>query len=435
MSLGGGIFESQNHNIPGTWTNFVSAERAKGDIGIRGTVAVPFEFEWGEQNKVVELSYDDFVRESQKLFGYKYSHEKMLPIRELFRNATKLLVSRINGGSIATCELGEARYPGTRGNNVKIVVQTNVDDVSKKDIYTYLDYDLVHKQTIKDKDEIRDNDYIVFNKETELTLTAGTPLEGGTNEAVQGESYSLFLDAVSSYGFNVLCCPATDKDIKQVFLEFTKYMRDSLGVKFQTVGYKVVDANYEGVVSVENDISTTGADKHNLVYWTAGALAGCNLNESCTNKTYNGEYEINTNYSQIELEEFVTMGKFVFHKVGQEFRVLKDINTLVEFTDAKNDEFASNQSIRILDYIANTSAALFGNNYSGKRQNTEDSRIALWNEEVNMLSELLNIGALEDFEPEDVTVEKGESKNAVIVNIAIILVGAIEKMYMNVIVA
>jgi len=78
MSLGGGIFESQNHNIPGAWTNFVSADRAKVDIGIRGTVAVPFEFEWGEQNKVVELSYDDFVRESQKLFGYKYSHEKML---------------------------------------------------------------------------------------------------------------------------------------------------------------------------------------------------------------------------------------------------------------------------------------------------------------------------------------------------------------------
>lgn len=435
MSLGGGIFESQNHNILGAWVNFVSADRAKGDIGIRGTVAVPIEFEWGEQNKVVELSYDDFVRESQKLFGYIYSHEKMLPVRELFRNATKLLVSRINGGSVATCELAEARYPGTRGNNLKIVVQTNVDDVSKKDIYTYLDYELVHKQTIKDKDEIRDNDYIVFKKETELTLTAGTPLEGGTNEAVQGESYSLFLDAVSSYGFNVLCCPATVKEIKQVFLEFTKYMRDSLGVKFQTVGCKMNDADYEGVVSVENDISTGGANKHNLVYWTAGALAGCKLNESCANKTYDGEYEINTNYSQIELEEFVTMGKFVFHKVGQEYRVLKDINTLVKFTDNKNDEFSSNQSIRILDYIANSIAGIFGSKYSGKRQNTADSRTALWNDIVNLHTDLLDIGAIEDFKPEDITVEKGDSKNTVIVNDAITLVRAIEKLYMNVIVA
>lgn len=435
MSLGGGIFESQNHNIPGTWVNFVSADRAKGDIGIRGTVAVPFEFEWGEQNKVIELSYDDFVRESQKLFGYKYNHEKMLPLRELFRNATKLLVSKINGGSVATCDLGKAKYPGTRGNNLKIVVQTNVDDVSKKDIYTYLGLEIVHKQTIKDIDEIRDNDYIVFNKETELTLTAGTPLTGGTNEAVQGESYSLFLDSVSSYGFNVLCCPAIDKDIKQVFLEFTKHMRDSMGVKFQVVGYKMDDADYEGTVSVENDISTVGADKQNLVYWTAGALAGCNLNESCTNKTYNGEYEINTNYSQIELEEFATMGKFVFHKVGQEYRVLKDINTFVEFTDVQNDEFGSNQSIRTLDYIANSIASLFGNKYSGKRQNTADSRMALWNDIVNLHTELLNIGAIEDFKPEDITVEKGESKNTVIVNSAIKLVGAIEKMYMNVIVA
>lgn len=435
MSLGGGIFESQSHNIPGTWVNFVSTDRAKGDIGIKGTVAVPFEFEWGEQNKVIELSYDDFVRESQKLFGYKYNHEKMLPLRELFRNATKLLVSKINGGSVATCDLGKAKYPGTRGNNLKIVVQTNVDDVSKKDIYTYLGLELVHKQTIKDIDEIRDNDYIVFNKETELTPTAGTPLTGGTNEVVQGESYSLFLDAVSSYGFNVLCCPAIDKELKSIFIEFTKHMRDSLGVKFQTVGYKMTDADYEGVVSIENDISTNGADKHNLVYWTAGALAGCNLNESCANKTYNGEYEINTNYSQIELEEFITMGKFVFHKVGQEYRVLKDINTLVKFTDDKNDEFSSNQSIRILDYIANSIAGIFGSKYSGKRQNTADSRTALWNDIVNLHTGLLDIGAIEDFKPEDITVKKGDSKNTVIVNDAITLVGAMEKMYMNVIVA
>lgn len=435
MSLGGGVFESQNHNILGAWINFVSAKRAAGDIGIRGTVAVPIELNWGDQNKIIELDYDDFVKNSQKLFGYKYDHENMLPLRELFRNATKLLVSKVNGGTVATCELGKARYAGTRGNDLKIVVQTNVDDVSKKDIYTYLGFELVHKQTIKDINEIRDNDYIVFNKEAEFALTAGTLLESGTNETVQGESYSLFLDAVSSYGFNVLCCPATDKEIKQIFVEFTKYMRDSMGVKFQTVGYKMTDADYEGVVSIENDISTNGANKHNLVYWTAGALAGCNLNESCANKTYNGEYEINTNYSQIELEEFVTMGKFVFHKVGQEYRVLKDINTLVKFTDDKNDEFSSNQSIRILDYIANSIAGIFGSKYSGKRQNTADSRTALWNDIVNLHTGLLDIGAIEDFKPEDITVKKGDSKNTVIVNDAITLVGAMEKMYMNVIVA
>ena len=41
---------------------------------------------------------------------------------------------------------------------------------------------------------------------------------------------------------------------------------------------------------------------HSLVYWVAGAEAGCAVNKSLTNFKYDGELTINTDYTQAELE-------------------------------------------------------------------------------------------------------------------------------------
>lgn len=61
-------------------------------------------------------------------------------------------------------------------------------------------------------------------------------------------------------------------------------MRDKVGAKFQTVLYKKSDSDYEGVVSVENKIKDAGLLESSLIYWTTGAIAGCDINKSNTNK-------------------------------------------------------------------------------------------------------------------------------------------------------
>ena len=51
-------------------------------------------------------------------------------------------------------------------------------------------------------------------------------------------------------------------------------------------------------------------------------------------------------YTQAQLEASIDAGEFTLHKVGDEIRVLVDINSLVDTTSEKGEEFKSNQTIR-----------------------------------------------------------------------------------------
>ena len=80
---------------------------------------------------------------------------------------------------------------------------------------------------------------------------------------------------------------------------------------------------------------------------------------------------VNVDYTQTQLEQAIDDGKFIFHKVGDEVHVLEDINTLVTTTDEKGDDFKSNQTIHVLDQIANDIAALFNTKYLGSIPNDD----------------------------------------------------------------
>ena len=124
----------------------------------------------------------------------------------------------------------------------------------------------------------------------------------------------------------------------------------------------------------------------------------------------------------------------MFHKVGEEVRVLDDINTFVSVTVDKNEDFQSNQVIRVLDQIGNDIAVLFNTKYLGKVQNNNAGRIAFWNDLVTYNNELQRLQAITDFEPEQLIVEQGESKKSVVVTNPVTPVMAMSKLYMTVIV-
>ncbi|MCB4261986.1 phage tail sheath family protein, partial [Clostridioides difficile] len=383
MALGGGTFVTQNKVLPGSYINFVSATRATSSLSDRGIVAMPLELDWGIDEEVFQVTSDDFEKYSTKYFGYDYTHEKLKGLRDLFKNIRLGYFYKLNKGVKASCSIATARCSGIRGNDLKVIVTTNIDDNAKFDVVTLLDNKKVDTQIAKVITELQDNDYVTWKKEATLEATAGLTFTNGTNgEAVTGTEYQAFLDKIESYSFNALGCLATTAEIKSLFVEFTKRMRDKVGAKFQTVLYKKNDADYEGVVSVENKIKDTGLLESSLIYWTTGAIAGCDINKSNTNKRYDGEFDVDVNYTQIHLEEALKTGKFIFHKVGDEVHVLEDINTFVSFTDEKNDDFSSNQSVRVLDQIANDIATLFNTKYLGEVPNDKSGRISFWNDVV-----------------------------------------------------
>ncbi|HBG4827727.1 TPA: phage tail sheath family protein [Clostridioides difficile] len=433
MALGGGTFVTQNKVLPGAYINFVSATRATSSLSDRGIVAIPLELDWGIDEDVFQVTSDDFEKYSVKYFGYDYTHEKLKGLRDLFKNIRLGYFYKLNKGVKASCTIATAKYSGIRGNDLKVTVTTNIDDNAKFDVVTLLDNKKVDTQIAKVITDLQDNDYITWKKDATLEASAGLVFTGGTNgEAVTGAEYQAFLDKIESYSFNALGCLATTTEIKSLFVEFTKRMRDKVGAKFQTVLYKKSDADYEGIVSIENKIKDKDLVESSLVYWTTGAIAGCDINKSNTNKKYDGEFDVDVNYTQIQLEEALKTGKFIFHKVGDEVHVLEDINTFVSFTDDKNDDFSSNQSVRVLDQIANDIATLFNEKYLGKVPNDKAGRISFWNDVVKHHKELENIRAIEDFKTDDVSVELGNDKKTVIVSDAVKVINAMSKLYMTV---
>lgn len=431
MALGGGTFVTQNKILPGSYINVISAASASAELSDRGIVAIPMVLKWGEEGKVLAVTKGDFQKNCFNIFGYDYTDDEMKPLREIFMNAIKVFVYRLGTGTKATCTYADAKCAGTRGNDIDIVISVNVDDNTKSDVKTYVDTLLVDSQTVLTSGKttaLADNDFVVWKDNVALTATAGTPLTGGANATVTGANHSTALAALESVAFNVLVGDTTDSTTKGLYFNYCKRMRDELGIKFQCVLHKYSTADYEGVVSVENNTTSE------CVYWVAGVLAGCAINKSLTNKLYNGEYTIDTVYTQTQLEAAITAGKFIFHKVGDNVRVLKDINTMVTTTADKGDIFKDNQTIRVIDQIANDIATLFNTKYLGVVPNDAAGRISLWADIVKHHEQLEEIRAIEEFEDSDVTVEQGNTKQSVVVNDAITVVNSMVQLYMTCIV-
>ena len=225
-------------------------------------------------------------------------------------------------------------------------------------------------------------------------------------------------------------CLSKDDTIKSLYVEFTKRMRDEMGIKFQAVLYNK-PADYEGVVNLKN---RTVEDDTNLIYWVTGIIAGCEINKSNTNKVYDGEFNVEANYTQLELENTIDKGEFTLHKIGNEYRVLTDINSLVTTTEDKGEEFKSNQTIRVLDQSATDIANVFNTKYIGKVPNNASGRVSLWNDIVSLFKEYETIQAIEDFKSDEVKIEQGNDKKSVVVDANIKPINAMEKLYMTIIV-
>ncbi len=434
MALGGGTFTVQNKELPGAYINFVSAASANTGLSERGIATMPLELDWGADGEVFEVTAEMFHEETRRIFGYDHKHEKLKGLRDLFLNARTLYAFRINGGGEkASCAVAAARYSGIRGNALSIVVSVNADNSEKFDVITLLEGDTVDEQTVGSAAELVDNDFVEFKKDAVLAASAGIPLSGGTNGEIKGDAYQKYLDKIENFSFNTMGVTATDETVKELFCAFVKRMRDEVGVKFQLVVHDYPKADYCGVISVKN--KTIGDGAGDLVYWVTGAEAGCEVNRSCQNKRYNGEFKIAAEFTQYELKKAIRAGEFVLHNVGSELRVLEDINTMVTFTDTQGEVFRDNQTVRVIDQIANDIAVLFNTKYLGTVPNDKAGRVSLWSDIVSHHRQLEQIRAIENFSDADVIVEPGSTKKSVTVTDYITVVNAMSKLYMTVTVA
>lgn len=256
------------------------------------------------------------------------------------------------------------------------------------------------------------------------------------------------VNALEPYDFNVLCVYTSTSADVATYTTAVKTWRDA-GKKCQGVVYggettgeeTVLAPDHEGIINVVSTVTDSGATGHELVAWVAGAEAGCKINESCTNMIYDGEYAVKCNHTQAQLENCIKKptsgtggGQFVFHLVYGDVRVLEDINSLTTTTADKGDDFKYNQTIRVIDQIANDIAKIFNTKYLGKIPNNASGRVSLWGDIVAHHRQLETIQAIENFDANLVTVEQGDTKKAVVVNDVITVVNAMTQLYMTVVI-
>ena len=435
MALGGGVWFTQNKKLPGAYINFVSRMTGAAAVGERGVVAIAMTLDWGDDSQIMELTADEFVKNSLKLFGYEYSDVKMKWLREIFLNARKVYVYKLNSAStgIATCTYATAKHSGTAGNQLKIVIAANADDNTKFDVSTYYGTTLVDTQTVAAASGLVDNDFVTFNTSATLAATSGTSLTSGANATVTNANHVAFMGIVESLG-DVNAVGVYDTSLNSVYGAWVKRMRDEVGIKLQVVAYNYA-GDYEGIVNVNTAVSDTNYNASALVFWMLGVIGGTALNASATNKKYDGEFAVTCNLTQAQLEAAIDAGKIVLHKVGKDIRILMDINSLVSTSADKGDLFKSNQTIRVIDDLANAIASTFNTKYLGVIPNDDDGRASLWADIVAYCRELERLRAIEDFDEETVTVEPGEAKRAVVANCALTIVNAMEQLYMTTVIS
>lgn len=432
MALGGGSFITQNKELPGAYINFVSAASASAQLSDRGIVTMPLELDWGEEGTIFEITGEDFQKNSQKLLGYAYDSEKLKGLRDLFMGAKTMYAYRLNGGGEkASNTYASAKYSGVRGNDIKIVIQANADVENAFDVATYLGTVKVDSQTVTEAAALSDNDYVVFKKDASLEETAATPLTGGTNKAVDGTAHQAYLDLIEAYSYNTMGVVTEDDVTKKLYIAFNKRLRDELGIKFQLVLHRA-QADYMGVINVANETSDSGWSAASLVYWVTGAEAGCAVNKSCQNKKYDGEFSVDTDFTQNRLKQAVKNGEFILHNVNADIRVLEDINSMVTTTDDCGAVFKDNQTIRVIDQLGNDDAVLFNTKYLGVVPNNASGRVSLWSDLVKIRQQLQDLGAIENFSDSDVAVVQGDTKKSVVVTGSITVVNAMGKLYMTV---
>ena len=278
----------------------------------------------------------------------------------------------------------------------------------------------------------------------EYTSKEAAPLREIFCHATKVYIYDLGLDGAKSvsdavaalepYDFNVLCAYTTVTSDVAAYVSIIKVWRDTIGKKCQLVVYNQTNPDYEGIINVVSTVSDEEADEFALVAWVAGAEAGCAINESCTNMTYDGEYTVVTDKTQTQLEECIAAGQLAFHNVYGVARVLEDINSLVTTTMDKGEDFKSNQTVRVIDQIANDIAKLFNTKYLGKIPNNASGRVSLWGDIVAHHRQLEAVQAIENFDSSLVTVEQGNTKKSVVVNDCITVVNCMTQLYMTVVI-
>lgn len=316
--------------------------------------------------------------------------------------------------------------PGDRGT---VVILQEMSAGTDQSIYTITATDAAWPEEAKADDKLLANEAL---KKAKAVLVYKLPASHDADAVTEA------LAALKTISFNVLCYPYdgdSETSNKTAIAMWIKAMRDDEGIKCQAVLANHV-ADSEGIINVVQGIVMSDSKEltaTEVSAWVAGATAGASITTSNTGMVYAGAIDVIPRMTRSEMETAVKAGKFIF-KVdsAQNVTAVYDINSLTTVTVEKGKMFTKNRVIRTLDNISNDITRIFESNYVGRVNNNEDGRSLLKAALVDYFNTLQNMGAVQNFETEDVEITSGTDSDAVVVNVAVQPVDSVEKIYITV---
>lgn len=445
--MNGGTFTpGTEKKRPGIYFNFKTTAQQRITLGDRGTVALPITMSWGEPKTFISISG---IEDLNKKVGLNIDDKSLLLFREAKKKAQTVLLYRLNEGEPAKAQISEnfnvlANYGGQKGNEVTIQVTENVLDSSKRDVVTYVGTDIVDKQVVTDVKELKQNKYVSFSGEGEVTITAGVTLSGGKNGVPSVADYTAFLEAAETEYFDVIALPNnTSEQLKATFVAFVKRLRDDQGRKVQGV-LPNYEADHEGIINVTSGVlleDGTEITPAKATAWVAGAAAGANFNQSLTFVEYEGAVDTLERLDNDQVEYRLSQGEFLFTFDARDrtVSVEKDINSLTTYTTEKNKTFAKNKIIRVLDAINNDLTRELKNLIKLRKANgndipASDDGLQLVKTLITQyLTQLQDGSGITGFDSEtDITIALNEDRDGFLIDLAVQPVDAAEKFYFNV---
>lgn len=445
--MAGGIWSSQNKVRPGAYINFETDNLATTEIGSRGIATIAMELDWGAEGKLIELTVDDiYGGNSLAKVGFMADADAALLPKLALQNAEILKVFRLNKNGVkATASLLSsaltvtAKYPGTFGNKIAIVITANAN--STYNVQTYADGYLVDNQMATTIGELKNNAFVDFSGTGNLDAVTSTLLTGGTNGGVPTKgtgttytSYDDYFEALKTARWNTMAVIIANESLYADVYSFIQSMRNNEGKYVQAVVSNAESVDYEGIINNINGVVIDNIEISAVQFtaWVAGATAGAEVNESLTGRVITNATSIIDLKENDEIIAGLKVGQFLL-SLNQDggIKVEKDINSLHTFTE-KSYIFSKNRVIRELDEIGSGIESIWENTYLGKVNNNDNGRTLFKSSIIDFLTELRNRGAINEFDVDAIAVDAGADIDAVVATLAVKPLDSMEFLYMTV---
>lgn len=210
-----------------------------------------------------------------------------------------------------------------------------------------------------------------------------------------------------------------EEEGKNITAILTNYVADS----------QYVINNVQGVTLSDGSTLTaaeTGA-------WIGGVTAGAKITESNTARKFVGAIDVTPRMTKTEMETTIKAGKLILTvDKSQNVTVVADVNSLTSTTQTLGDIMKQNRSVRTACGIREDIGTVWDSNIKGKYNNNEEGQSIFKSALVEYFADLERRGAIQNFSADDITVEAGTAINAVVVTVAVQLVGSMEIAYITV---